>query len=444
VQHDSAIVPVDKVIRFALAIIAVAIVFTTACRRPPDAHEPPPRTTPSTPVTELRGGRWFDGNAFVPRTMWIAGAHFLDAPARVDAVIDLHGGFVVPPFAEGHNHWIEPALVDAYIQVHLRDGIFYVKDQLTAPAFHDQMRAALDRPSSVDYISAHQGFTGPNGHPMELVDQLVGIGIFPPPWRQSRGEGDALFAVASDADIARAWPRLLAGHPDFVKVFLNHSDEYAARRDNPALSPADRGIDPALVPTIVARAHAAGLRVSAHIENAHDFHVAIAAGVDDIAHMPFVSATDRDTYRLADADLHAAAARRVSIATTLDWADGALADDPRLDVVRDNLARMRRAGNTIVIGTDLFRTTAVAEVNRIASLNLMSNLDLLRTWCETTPRAIFPGRRIGRLEPGAEASFLVLRADPIANISATRDIAIWFKQGQRLDPRPATFPPLGN
>lgn len=439
----------DKVIWFALAVIlAVAAVFAVACRRPPEAHEARSATATAAhaaPVTELRGGRWFDGREFAARTMWIAGDRFLEArPDRADAVIDLRGGFVVPPFAEGHNHWIEPALVDTYVQVHLHAGIFYVKDQLTAPAFHDQMRAALDRPTSVDYISAHQGFTGPNAHPMELVEQLVGLGVLPPTWRETRGEGDTLFAVASEADIARAWPRLMAGHPDFVKVFLIHSDEYAARRDNPALSPKDRGIDPALVPAIVSRAHAAGLRVSAHIENAHDFHVAITAGADDIAHMPFVAAANRDSYRLADADLRAAAARRVSIATTLEWIDDARPDDPRLEVVRDNLARMRRAGNAIVIGTDLFRTTATTEVDRIAALHLMSNLELLRTWCEATPRAMFPGRRIGRLEPGAEASFLVLRSDPIANIAATHEIAMWFKQGQRLEPPPAKFPAMGD
>lgn len=436
---------IDRLIWFALAVVAaLATVFAAACRRPSEAAEASAAPAAhGSPVTEYRGGRWFDGRDFIPRTMWSAGDRFVARPVRIDAIVDLRGGFVVPPYAEGHNHWIEPALVDTYIQVHLREGIFYIKDQLTAASFHDQMRAALDRPSSVDYISAHQGFTGPNGHPIELVEQLVGLGILPAAWRESRGEGDALFAVASDDDIARAWPRLIAGHPDFVKVFLIHSDEYAARRDNAALGPKDRGIDPALVPAIVARAHAAGLRVSAHIENAHDFHVAIAAGADDIAHMPFVEAARRDSYRLADADLRTAAAHGVSIATTLEWLDGARPDDPRLEVVRDNFARMRRAGATIVIGTDVFRTTASTEVDRIAALRLMSNLELLRAWCEVTPRAMFPGRRIGRLEPGAEASFLVLGGDPVTRIAHTHDILMWFKQGQRLEPRAATFPALG-
>jgi hypothetical protein len=333
-------------------------------------------------------------------------------------------------------------LVDAYVQTHLRDGIFYVKDHGTAPLFHDQMRPVLGGPASVDYISAHQGFTGPGGHPIEIVDALTGMGILPAGWAKTHGEGDALFVVTSDQDIDRAWPRLIAGKPDFVKVFLVHSDEYAARRDNPALTPKNRGMDPALVPTIVARAHAARLRVSAHIENAHDFHVAIAAGVDDIAHMPFVDKDYPERYRIDEADLRAAAARGVSIATTLDWMQPD-ATEGQLAVVRDNFAHMRAAGNTIVIGTDQFRKTARVEADLIASRRLMSNLELLQAWCVTTPRAIFPHRKLGRLANGFEASFLVLGGDPLADFARSRDILMRVKQGQPIIPRDTKLPSLG-
>jgi hypothetical protein len=395
------------------------------------------------PATEYRGGRWFDGERFVSKTMWVAGDTFLESrPRRVDAVVDLANGFVVPPYAEGHNHWLEPALVDAYVQTHLRDGIFYVKDHGTAPLFHDRMRPALGGPTSVDYISAHQGFTGPNGHPIEIVMGLAGMGVLPAEWAKTQGEGDALFVVASEPDIDRAWPQLVAGKPDFVKVFLVHSDEYSARRDNPALTPRHRGLDPALVPAIVSRAHAARLRVSAHVENAHDFHVAIAAGVDDIAHMPFVGRDDPARYRIDEADLRAAAARGVSIATTLDWMqpDATVA---QLAVVRDNFVRMRAAGNTIVIGTDQFRKTARVEVDLIASRRLMSNLELLQAWCVTTPRAIFPHRRLGRLTGGFEASFLVLGGDPLADFARSRDIVMRVKQGRPIVPGDATLPSPG-
>lgn len=416
-------------VAWVLLILAVS-----ACRSP---------AVSGPPATEYRNGRWFDGTRFQARTMWVVGETFSESrPPRVATVVDLHDGFVVPPYGEAHNHWLEPSLVDAYVQTYLRDGIFYVKDQSTPPQIHDQMRSALGGPAAVDYIAAHQGFTGPGGHPIEIVVGLAQLGVLPAEWAKTLGERDAVFSVQSKEDIDRAWPTLMAGRPDFVKVFLVHSDEYAARRDNAALSPKQRGLDPALVPAIVARAHTDRLRVSAHIENAHDFHVAIAAGADEIAHMPFVDSANPQTYRLADDDLRAAAARGVPIATTFDWMTEAT-DDRQIQVARDNLARMRQAGNTIVIGTDLFRKTARVEAELIVSRQLMSNLELLQTWAIATPRAIFPQRKIGRLADGFEASFLVLGGDPLADAANLHKIVTWVKRGRALTPGPAKPPPLG-
>jgi hypothetical protein len=53
------------------------------------------------------------------------------------------------------------------------------------------------------------------------------------------------------------------------------------------------------------------------------------------------------------------------------------------------------------------------------------------------PRAIFPHRDIGHLDDGAEASFLVLSGDPLADFAHTHDIAMRGKQGTVLG-RPRT------
>lgn len=393
--------------------------------------------------TEYDHGRWFDGEKFVDKTMYVVDGVFAEAPpARVTDVVDLKDGYVVPPYAEGHNHWLEANLVDAYVQTYLRDGIFYVRDMCTAPSIHDAMRPALGGPASVDYVSAHQGFTGPGGHPIELVEGLASIGVLPAAWATTRGEGDALFQVSSEADLDRDWPTLLAGHPDFVKVFLVHSDEYAARRDDADLSPKQRGLDPALVPAIVARAHRDHLRVAAHIEDAHDFHVAVDAGVDDVAHMPFVEADDPEAYRLDDADLRALAARHGTITTTLDWMDDDSVTDATIAMVRTNLAAMRAAGVTVTIGTDLFRQDARVEADRIVAHHLMTNLELLVAWSVDTPHMIFPDRRLGRLADGFEASFLVLAGDPLADWTHAEEITMRVKQGHLLVPGDAQIPPF--
>jgi hypothetical protein len=134
-----------------------------------------------------------------------------------------------------------------------------------------------------------------------------------------------------------------------------------------------------------------------------------------------------------------AAARGVSIATTLDWMHEATSDR-QIQVARDNIASMRRAGNTIVIGTDQFRKTARAEAELILSRHLMSNLELLQAWSVATPRAIFPQRKIGRLSEGFEASFLVLGGDPLADGANMQKIVMWVKQGHTFIPGDTKLP----
>jgi imidazolonepropionase-like amidohydrolase len=58
----------------------------------------------------------------------------------------------------------------------------------------------------------------------------------------------------------------------------------------------------------------------------------------------------------------------------------------------------------------------------------------LRIAVETTPRTIFPNRKIGRLREGYEASFLVLNGNPIENFDYVKNIRLRFKQGVLLNP----------
>ncbi len=71
-------------------------------------------------------------------------------------------------------------------------------------------------------------------------------------------------------------------------------------------------------------------------------------------------------------------------------------------------------------------------------LGLWTNQELLRTWAEFTPRSIFPERMIGRLEPGYEASLLVLSCDPIVRLECVEDIRIPIKQGEPVVVEPSS------
>ena len=383
-------------------------------------------------VTEYRGGQWFDGTTFVPRTMYVVGDVFRSArPARVDTSIDLAGGFVVPPFGDAHQHLAEPNLIRTYIANFLRDGIFYVKDQSNAPFGRLGIDPFVNRPESIDFISANQAWTSPGGHPEEIVRQGAQFSPVIAKYLSDSLDYGALMLVDTPADVERHWPVFLAGRPapDFVKVFLLESEEYARRRNDPKFV-GNRGLDPALVPLIVARAHAVRLQVSAHVSSADDFRFAVNAGVDQIAHLPGQRSTDSARYRLTDADAATAAAHHVSVITTVAMRnDSALTDRLMRDVYAHNIDVLRRHGVPLLIGSDIMRGTAATEVAALARSGLFTNLELLRLWSVDTPRAIFPMRKLGRFDAGYEASFIVLRGDPLTNFRATREIVRRVKQG---------------
>ncbi|MEA2765670.1 MAG: hypothetical protein QOK07_2074 [Gemmatimonadaceae bacterium] len=428
-----------------LATFSLCLAALPACTTLPRVA-----STESTRTYEIRNGKWFTGSGFVDRTWYTRDGVFASSrPSRIDSVIDLHGQYVVPPFAEAHNHWLEPKAIDAYLQAYLRDGVFYLKDMSNAPVIRVLLDSALNKPTSVDFISPNQGFTGPGGHPLQIARQFLAFGSFPPNWTDGDLAGNVVNIVDSPADIDRAWPGFISGHPAFVKVFLLYSEQYERRKNDSAFL-YKRGLNPALLAQIVGLAHARGLRVSAHVYTAADFHNALIAGVDDIGHMPgagYDSVLGYRAFRIAPADAELAGRRHVSMTTTIIWLDD-YEGVPRQrlidSVVRPNLELLRANRVPILLGSDEFRGTPLHEAKILASLGVFSNLELLNIWSHDTPQAIFPRRKIGSLADGYEASFLVLGTDPTADFGGVERITMRMKQGHVLPaPRAVPFPALG-
>ncbi|MDT4966869.1 MAG: hypothetical protein QOJ64_1606 [Acidobacteriota bacterium] len=388
---------------------------------------------------QFTNGQWFDGSEFQPRTFYsVNGRLTLQKPARIDRVFDLKNGYVIPPFAEAHNHWLEPQRVDTYVENYLRDGVFYVKDEGNMPYIVSQFRNKLNRPTSVDFVTALLGFTGSGGHPLEIIHQFQSMGVLPKEWSERDLDGKAVMIVDSAKDIPSRWSRLLEGKPDFVKAFLNYSGPGEARKNNPKKT----GLDPKFLPEIVRLAHRAGLYVSVHISTAMDFHNALMGGADEIAHLPFVDFDKElgdDRFLISEADARLARRRNVRVITTLGWLRADLGDDPqraeeaRTKVVIPNLRLLKRYGVKLLVGSDQFRETSLPEILLISSLKVFTNLELLKISCEVTPQAIFPKRKLGFLREGYEASFLVLDGNPLTDIEQIKNIKLRFKQGVLLN-----------
>ena len=402
--------------------LALLILLQSACT-----------TALSTPRAEhgvaYVGGKWFDGTRFRETTMYAADGVFLgSAPAKIDSTIDLAGGFVVPPFGDAHQHLIDPR-IEATIAAFMRDGIFYLKDQGNAPVMRRMIDPAMNRPNSIDYISANQGWTGREGHPVEVIERGAQMGGPMAQYLKDSLDPGTVIQVETKEDIAKRWQYFLSGKPDFVKVYLLNTEAFEQMKTDPRRK-GNTGIDPKLVPEIVRLAHEAGLQVSAHVFTAADFRNALAGGVDQIAHLPGGRTTNPAPFLLTDADAALAATKKVTVVTTvIQHGDSAVTDRIMQSQYKNNIQVLRKHNVPLLIGSDVMGATAAAEFATLARSGLFSNLELLRIWSVTTPQAIFPKRKIGSLSPGYEASFLVLRGDPLADWRATRDIRMRVKQG---------------
>lgn len=167
----------------------------------------------------------------------------------------------------------------------------------------------------------------------------------------------------------------------------------------------------------------------------------VAAGVDEIAHLPGFRGNessefpDPNRFLLTEEDGAAAAEAGVVVVSTLANFAGAAPDSvaaAAAAVFRHNLSLLKRHGVPVAVGSDGYGSTGIAEIGQIRDLGVFTDLELLKAAVETTPRTIFPERRIGRLEPGWEASFLVLDANPLEDFSAPGRIALRVKRGLPL------------
>lgn len=224
--------------------------------------------------------------------------------------------------------------------------------------------------------------------------------------KSRRRENDCYYIMDTAADLDRKWPLIIAGKPDFIKVILLHSEEDERRKAKQGYG---EGIDPKLLPQIVARAHAAGLTVSAHVDSAGDYRNALRAGVDEMAHLPgyYVGSNENIlTYTLLPEDARETARRGIHVTPTANLTDYMGKPDEKQKTQTNrirNLRLLKDAGVQFGIGTDSYGTD---------SLKFRPGADFGQN---LTPRMR------GRVTPGGMISMLsIRRVLPKRTASATR------------------------
>ncbi len=446
---------------------AILALVLASCRTAGTSERVAARTAQyreSSPIVELRGGQWFTGDGFAAGSRWMQGGRFVPRPADgATRVVPLEGLYLVPPYADAHTHSPDGSFNwDNIRKAYLDAGVLYVQVLANHRSGRLAMQGVVNAPGEIEATFADAAVTSSGGHPQLLYESLAKFYSPVPPnaervalSRARTQEGEVYLLLDSLPDLPGVVRQLRRDPPRDVailKVMLLDGGHFAEHRDDTA-HVGGRGIDPALLAPLVDSSHAIGRRVWVHVETAQDFADALAAGVDGFAHVPgygvtFAPDSLLPSYRLSDATIALAAKRGVPVVTTLGLSRDTAARDPlvrrRLEQTAfDNVRRLAAAGVPILTGSDTYSSREAIENDYLAVGDVLqlTPLQLLRLRAVTTPRAIRPGRRIGALDPGFDASLLALACDPLADTKCQQRIVARLKDGVWITPPPSA--PLG-
>lgn len=404
----------------------------TSLAAPPARATEPWRASPEMAI-ELRQAQWFDGQKMQRGTLYIEDGVFVARrPARIHRLMELREQYLVPPLADAHNHNLQSAWgLENFGRDYLRDGVFYAAMLCADPAAVDPIRDRVDQPDAPDLLFATACITSSDGQPLAMLQSGQS------PMALKDIVDKAVLVMDTPEQVAQKWPLVAGRRPDLVKVILSYHERPELRGQ-----PEQRGrlgVTPEVLAEVVRRAHADGLRVIAHVESAADFAEAVRVGVDLIAELPGTfphQGEAPESHVISGESAVLAADKKIGIVTSTA-ASRLFNPSPELlarieETQKANLERLREAGARLLVGSDLFTGNGADELRHLRQLGVFDTPTLLRLATQDTPRALFPQRRLGCFDPGCEASFLVLGADPLDKPETLDQPLLRIKQGRVL------------
>ena len=403
------------------------------------------RISTTEPPKLLKNARFFTGRGFRPTNWYIVDGLLTKRKPDVPfETIDLTGKFVAPAYGDAHTHHFEGEYFSRRMaSQYLSEGTVFAQTMTEHISMKADANRVVNRPDSLDVAFADAGITATNGHPTFTYEALAANlpANLTPQERSDQmktrhtQEGDAYWIVDTPQELDAVWPRFLASDPDLLKIFLVDT----AKRDrNEDGFMGSIGLDPKLIPLIVQRAHASGLRVYAHIDTALDFQIALESGVDGLAHVPGYGFNEGspDLVKITPRLAKLAAKRYVQLTAGLasGYAGKNLARTQQLQA--ENIRQLRRAGAIPVVGSDSYGSTTVGEVQAWRKLG-QTALQILTALSRDTPQSIFPNRTIGKIAEGFEANLVVLPMNPLNDSALLLAPEMVLKKGRVVFPKVA-------
>ena len=384
-------------------------------------------------------------------------------PASGLAEIDGAGKTLLPGFVDVHTHtggtasppWhTDLPAENENLTAFLYAGVTTVLDAgaLTPAIFRLRDQVRDGKVVAPHLYAAGPMFTAPGGHPVGLMRGNL------PFWARWYVLPRIAREVATPDAARDAVAELLPEHPDVIKVAVDD------------LVPGEPLIATEVVAAIAARAHESGVRVVAHIGQSRDAINAVGAGVDALMHDVYSEAISDDAVATI------AAAHVPVVATIGIWdaveqlgtlrpesvspitreiakpaALAALSVFPN-DAVRQqlaimrkpihdghaarrtNVAKLRAAGVTILVGSDAVNAGQFPgagfhdELAKLVEAGVPAGEALRAATRENARFLGGPRADFGDIAPGQRADLVLVDGDPTADISATqRIVRVWLE-----------------
>ena len=399
---------------------------------------------------------------------------------EAENTIDAAGKYIVPAFVDMHVHWGNGTFAESenLVEQTLARNLYYgvtrilnMGSNAASPADIDTFRQKLEDGTwqGPKLYAVGALLTVPGSHPTST--------IFPPPLQQqialqvkdapATGPIDlmptrAITLVRSAEDVRTEVKRLAAWGADAIKLTIE-SGPGPFGDDHPQMSEE-------IVTAAVEQAHAANIPVIAHVSSRDELEVCLRTGVDAAAHAiiagPFDAALHtqmgaKSFFYVATLDIYdgfvnwSTAPERMNdpfLRETLTDAQAASMQDvakmlareqayfgtAKLGQISGHVRDAQRAGALLLTGTDTGNPFAFPGYGLHQELRLMveagvAPMDALAAASANAARFFKQEEQWGSIKAGQAADFLVLDADPLADIMNTRRIAYVIQNGAVID-----------
>lgn len=383
-----------------------------------------------------QNGNWYNGSGFTVATWYVVNGQFTKkTPPKIDSTIDLSGRYIVPPMGDAYSASLTDATNGTTMPKNYMDeGIFYVQSIGNTQAGYKAIADKVNRPTGPDVVFSNGAITCTLGYPFVLYEgpangvhtQQLMAQRYEQIKTQSKMLGDGYWFIDNKTALEANWPKIMAQKPGLINIYLLDATANGGKEG--------KGLTPEVAKLVVKKAKKAGLPVYAQIENVGDLRLALKLGVSGITNIPGNTSdgqgADAAKYTLTDDDLKKLAKKKTVVIPQFSQAQQ-MSGVPAAVSARqaEMLKRLFDNGANVCIGSNDPQRTIRGELNYWFQLGKLDYNSTLKTLCETTPRAIFPKRKIGRINEGFEASFLVLSDDPLKNILKLRAISFKVKNG---------------